>query len=108
MAEAGEESGRDKGRQSVQPHGDCMDVTVLCKATCQAYAVPSFPVITACLRAVKLQWEGSEVDNAQSFDGYMHQCEPLDHTLPAVARIQHGCANAFVIDVSVYMYVYIY
>ena len=58
------------------------DLTVLQKGRSLLYTVPSFPVFTAMLREVKLQWEDDDGDG-HAFDGLMRECGLLDHSLPA-------------------------
>ncbi len=57
------------------------------------YTIPSFPVFTVTLREVKLQWEDDNGD-VHLFDGFMRECELLNHPLPAIARIPHSYRHA--------------
>ena len=74
------------------------DLMVLQKGRSLLYTVPSFPVFTAMLREVKLQWEDDDGDG-HVFDGVMRECGLLNHSLPAVARVPFGYKNAFLVEV---------
>ncbi len=69
------------------------DMTVLQKGRSFQYMIPSFPVFTVTLREVKLQWEDDNGD-LHLFDGFMRECELLNHPLPAIARIPHSYRHA--------------
>ena len=64
---------------------DYMDLLILGKGEKYPYTIPSFPVVTAMLREVKVSFGAREDDDYVSFYGYMRECSLLDHPLPAVA-----------------------
>lgn len=83
---------------SAQERTEFFDVSVLRKGRPVTYTVPSFPVFTAMLQPVLLQWEDSEGD-VFVFDGFMRECELMDHPLPALARVPTGQSHAFLVEV---------
>ena len=76
-----------------------LDILVIEKGEKYPYTctIPSFPVVTAMLREVRFSFGDPE---DEVFDGYMRECDLLNHNLPAVARINHGYSNAFVVQVN--------
>ena len=72
----------------------CTDIVILQKSDKYAYTVPSFPVVSAMLREVRLCFEGP--DGREVFDGYMRECSLLSRDFPAVAQISSGYSNAFI------------
>ena len=73
-------------------------VTVLTVGDLIQYTVPSFPVFKATLREVKLQWE-EEDRIIHVFDAFAHDCDQLDHHLPAMVEVPFEYENAFIIEV---------
>lgn len=83
--------------ENLDPHvQDFSMLTVLKKGRSISYIVPSFPVVTVLLCEVTMQWEDEEV-----FDGFMRECELLEHPLPAIARVINGFKNAFYVEVII-------
>ena len=82
-------------RSPVAPdHRHANEVVVLKKEMSIPYTIPSFPVFTALLRKVRLQWEDSGGERHE-FDGFMRECGLLSHPIPAVAVVEHGYENAY-------------
>lgn len=82
---------------SVSQQQGHLDILVIEKGEKYPYTIPSFPVVTAMLREVRFSFGDPE---DEVFDGYMRECDLLNHDLPAVARINHGYSNAFVVQVN--------
>lgn len=80
---------------------DLTMITILAKGNTVDYVVPSFPVFSTRLTEVKLQWENCEGE-LEVFDGFAHDCEALNHTLPAALKIPYGFQHAFIIEVCQY------
>ena len=78
---------------------DLTEVMILQKGDKHSYTVPSFPVVTTMLREVKLSFGGP--DGREVFDGYMRECDLLNHDLPAIAQIESGYSHAFIIKVAI-------
>ena len=80
---------------------DFAEVAVLKVGNLVHYIVPSFPVIQATLREVKLQWK--EEDGAlHVFDAFARDCDLPNHPMPAIAKIPFSFENAFMIKVKLY------
>ena len=73
-------------------------LTVLSMGNTIHYTIPSFPVYSAELVEVKVQWE-DEDGSLLVFDAFARNCDLLDHQLPAIAEIPFSYDNAFIIEV---------
>ena len=73
-------------------------LTVLSKGDTIHYIVPSFPVYSAELVEIKVQWE-DEDRSLLVFDAFTRKCDLLNHQLPAIAKILFSYDNAFIIEV---------
>ena len=73
-------------------------LTVLSKGDTIHYIVLSFPVYSAELVEIKVQWE-DEDGSLLVFDAFTRKCDLLDHQLPAIAKILFSYDNAFIIEV---------
>ena len=73
-------------------------LTVLSMGNMIHYTIPSFPVYSAELVEVKVQWE-DEDGSILMFDAFARNCDLLDHQLPAIAEIPFNYDNAFIIEV---------
>ena len=87
---------RDKCSQT-SDDVDVTEVLILEKGNKHCYTVPSFPVMTAMLREVKLCFNGP--DGREVFDGYARECDLLNRDLPSIAQIESGYSHAFIIKV---------
>ena len=77
-----------------------VDVEVLQTGSLLEYVVPSFPVFKPLIREAKFRWKDIEDGTLHVFDGFVRECENLNHHLPAVARLPVSHDNAFLIEVS--------
>lgn len=68
---------------------ECLTITVLAKGNTIDYVVPSFPVFSAKLTEVKLQWENCKGE-MEVFDGFVRDCEALNYRLPATLEILYS------------------
>lgn len=87
-----------EGGTGASVYDDCLMVTVLQKGSVLSYTIPSFPVYSADLRHVKLQYEENN-GSVEVIDSFMQECGLLEHTLPAMARVEYDNDHAFLIDV---------
>jgi len=77
-----------------------MKFAVLAAGGLMHYVVASFPVYSALLREVKLQWM-DEDGEIHVFDGFARYCQLLDRQLPAIAKVPVFHKNAFLIEVRI-------
>ena len=68
---------------------DITIITVLSKGNTISYVTPSFPVYSANLVEVKIQYQ-DEAGNLQISDAFAKDCDDMDYPLPAFSKLKHG------------------
>jgi len=68
-------------------------ITVLVKDNTIDYVVTSFPVVWARLVEVKLEWVNCQGE-IETFDGFVRDCNALNHSLPADLTIPYNNQHA--------------
>ena len=89
----------DVASETNNAEDSCAIVTVLSKGNLIDYVIPSFPVYCAKLVEVKIQYQ-NENGHLTISDAFAKDCEEMNHSLPAFAKINYGYENACVIEVG--------
>ena len=92
----------DSSEFQLEGEHKCTKIAALGKGNTFLYVVPIFPVYKAKLQ-VKFQYTDGE-GNIHVFDVFARKCDQMDHSLPAIVRLTYSYENAFIINVSQYLY----